>query len=847
MSLRTHASKNPWLLAGAVVALALVAQIPALSGDLIYDDTLLITEDARVTSAGGLWKIWFARGGTNYAPLTMSAFWLQYRLWGEAPAGYHVVTLLMHAVGAALVFLTLKRLKVPGAVVAAMVFAVHPVNVESGAWISQLKNTLAMVFFLLTILTYLKFEDNPRRRGGRMDVRGYVVSAVMFALALLSKPAVVMLPVVLLAMAWWRRSRITLKDLLRSVPFFAMSLGAGLMSMWVQAERAIGSAPIRPEGEGFFTQLAIAGMAVWFYLYKAVVPLGLSLVYPRWEVDGGAIVSYVPLVLLIGGFVALWRARKAWWAGPTLAALGYYVIVLLPMLGFLDNSYWAYSLVADRYQYFSIVAVIALVVAGAAKLLGLAGTDRRKVGVSVAVGFVGVLTVLTWHRAGLFADAVNVWEDTVEKNPRSWFARNNLGSALMRSDRPGKYEAAQPHLAEALALTKDEVLVWVNNGALLHETGRPEGAVAYYREALRLDPMCVMAHLNMGQALVAMGEYDEAIDHYGQVTQVDPQSLPAYVGLAQALREAERFDQAREYLAYALQLVPDDATVNAEMGLTVAMAGRVAEAADYFAKAVRIDRENVLARFGLGKALNELGEPGEAATHLRACIRLAPNHAPGHLQLGIALNDSGKPLTAAGHFARALELDPDSDQAADRLSSSLAGQGRYVEAEDQFIRAVMLRPENPVRRAQLARIFDAQGKAAQAAEQYSISVQLDPEVPDTLNALAWLLATCHDEKIRNGEQAVGLARRARNVAGGQDPATLDTLAAALAEIGQFDEAVKVATQAVKLAEAAISPKATPQDKELLEQYRSRLKRYKAKRPYHSTALTAPGADTPAKK
>jgi len=828
MPLPKLTGRNVWLTAGAILLLAVAAYIPAVTGRFVGDDKALIIDDARVQSADGLWNIWAARGGTTYSPVTTSVFWVQWRLWGTHTAGYHLATLLMHGLAAALVFLTLRRLKVPGALVAAAIFAVHPVNVESAAWICQLKNTLAMVFFLLTILAYLKFERRTERLAGHMDVKWYVVSLVLFALALLSRPAVVMLPVVLLGLAWWRRSRVARRDLVRSVPFFALSLGIGLVTMSV---RAIGENPIRPEVEGFFTKLAISGMAVWFYLYKAVVPLGLSFVYPRWQVDGGAVVSYVPVVLLAGCFAALWLARKTWWGRPVLAATGYFVIVLFPLLGFFDNSYWSHSLVADRYQYFSLVAVIALAVAGGAKLFGSPGTQRGNAGLAVAVTGVVVLAALTWHRAGLFADPVAIWQDTVNRNPDSWYTRNGLGGALLRSERPDRFDRAGEHLARALALTKDEVGVWMNNGVLLYQTGQFRGAVAYCREALRLDQGHVPAHMQIGEALVGLGEYNEAIKHYTEAIRLRPYAVAGYVGLAAALREANRVDEAVKYLTYALKLEPWNFELHVEMGVALATGERLAESGDAFAAAVAINPDNAYARYCLGRIFNELGRSDEALEHLRICVRLAPDVSGVYFELGRAMKAGGNALAAAEHFAMALQLDPDSDEAAELLTGTLIGMGRYAEAAEQLGRTIMLRPDHVPHRLRLVRVLLKQGKGAEAVGQYREIIDRNGGSPETVSALAWLLATWPDEKVRNGAEAVRLAEWACEQTARGAPALLDTLGAAYAEVGRFDDAVQTARETVRLAQFAATSQPSAEQSKLLDEYRKRLKLYQAKRPY----------------
>jgi len=497
MAKAKHIWTSPWLAGAAIVALTLAVYLPVVNADFMWDDDWLLRDSDLIHAPDGLYRFWFTAEAPDYFPLTWSSLWVEWRLWGTHAAGYRATNILLHAAAAVLLWRVLVHLGIPGAWLAGLLFAAHPVNVESVAWISERKNTLAMVFFLLTALAYLRSDRGAR--GG-----WYAACLVFFALALLSKTAVVMLPVALLVVTWWRRGRLGLRDLALAAPMLAMSLACGVVTLLFEYA-LIGGQAVRPAGEGFGAKLAISGLAVWFYLYKAVVPLGLSLVYRRWQVDGGAVLSYVPLVLLAGCFAALWPVRRTRPGRAVLAALACFVVMLLPLLGFIDDPYWIYSLVADRHQYFALVAVVALAGAGGATLFAPGGANRRKVGVVAAVAVVVALASLTWRRAGVFADPVALWRGPAERNPDGWLPQHNLGVALMASDLPDKYDRARPHLARALALVQDRACVWESNAELLYETGRFREAAEHYREALRLNPESVDGHVGLSKALRKAG------------------------------------------------------------------------------------------------------------------------------------------------------------------------------------------------------------------------------------------------------------------------------------------------------------------------------------------------------
>ena len=505
---------NPWLAGAAIVAVTLAVYIPAVNAGFFSDDEWLLHDSPAIKADDGLLCFWFpwvrAPEGykvPDYWPLTWTSLWVEWRMWGMNPAGYHVTNILLHAAAALLAWRVLVRLGIPGAWLAGLLFAVHPVNVESVAWISERKNTLAMVFCLLTALAYLRSNRAGRRAW-------YAACLVFFALSLLSKPAAVMLPVALLVVTWWRRGRLGLRDLALAAPMLAMSLVLGVVTI-LSNQAMIAGHVVRPAGEGFGAKLAISGLAVWFYLCKAVAPVELSLIYPRWQVDGGAVVAYLPLALLLVCFAALWSVRRMRPPRAALAALACFVVMLLPLLGFLDDYYWAFSLVADRHQYFALVAVLALAGAGAVKLIGRAGTWRRRAGVPFVLAVVVALTALTWHRAALFADHEALWRDTLAKNPDAWAPRSSL-VVIMRKQgridemiamcedgvaRGGRYEPrALNDLAWLLATWPDEA---VRDGPRAVRLAERAAALTGRKKPMTLDTLAT--------AYAEVGRFDEAV------------------------------------------------------------------------------------------------------------------------------------------------------------------------------------------------------------------------------------------------------------------------------------------------------------------------------------------------
>jgi len=536
------------LAALALVVATVVLYLPSVGGAPVFDDDVFVFENPLIHAPDGLARFWLSTEPPDYFPVTSSMLWLEWRLWGDDTTGYHVVNVLLHALSCVLLWRVLLRLGVPGAWLAGLLFAVHPVNVESVAWITQRKNTLPMVFYLASVLLYLRFDERAsagERRGGL-----YGAALAAHAVALLAKTSVVSLPFVLLLCAWWRRGRVTRRDLARTAPFFALSLVLGLVTVWYQLEVNIGDEVVRDDGA--LSRLAIAGKAVGFYLSKALVPLELSTIYPRWAVDPGDPRAYVPLALLVGCFALLWARRDAW-GRPLLLALAYYVLGLLPILGFVDNYFMKYSLVADHWQYTSLVGVVAAVAAGlawlGARLPGRLGPWVT--GAAVALP----LAALTWRQQDAYRDSEALWADTLRKNPSAWIAHHGLGQAL---EERGAREEAIAAYRTALGLRPDFGPGHYALAQALDLEGHAEEALAAYREARRLLPDVAHLESNLGGVLYRLERHEEALVHYARAAELDPGTARYAHNAGQALQTLGRFEEAFEQLALALQRAPDD-------------------------------------------------------------------------------------------------------------------------------------------------------------------------------------------------------------------------------------------------------------------------------------------------
>jgi tetratricopeptide (TPR) repeat protein len=698
-----------WFFVLFLFAATLLAYLPVWHAGFIWDDDYWLTTNPLTKDSHGWYRFWFATTTTDYYPLTSSVFWLEWRLWGTNAAGYHVVNVLLHATDAVLLWRLLARLEIPGAKLAAAIFALHPVNVESVAWIAELKDTLAMFFLLLTLLFYLKFDDTKLWRW-------YRVSVGLFVLALLSKSAVAPLPLILLGIVWWRRGRVEWKDILQSVAFFGVAGMLGLITIWFQSHNSIGHLVVRTDG--FWSRLTIAGRAVWFYLYKAVLPVDLLPVYPRWPIGMVNVISFVPGLLLAAVFIVCWKFRATWGRGP-LFGLGCFVVMLLPVLGFLNISYFAYSLVADHWQYFAIAGAIALVAAGITKVLSPSPGGT----VIVSGTLLLVLGVLTWRQADLYHDSETLWLATLAQNPQSWLAHYNLGNALLQN---GKIDEAISHYQQALEIKPNYAVAHNNLGNTLLREGNVDEAILHFQKALEINPYDAIAHYNLGYALQQKGKTDEAIAQFQQALEINPNNAAAHYNLGNALLQTGQVDAAIAHFQQAIQVNPDDADAYNNLGSALLQKGSVDEAITQCQLALKINPGIAQAHNNLGSALLQKGKVDEAITQFQQAIEINPGMPDAHYNLGIALLQKGNVDEAILHLQKAVEINPNYAEAHNNLGNALLQEGNVDEAILHFQRALEIKPNSAVIHNNLGRAFLQETNIDEAILHFQQAVKINP-------------------------------------------------------------------------------------------------------------------------
>ncbi len=702
---------------------AVLAYLPALPGAFIWNDSDYVTAPA-LRSLDGLGRIWAEPGATQqYYPLLHTAFWVQCLLFGDHPLGYHIVTLLLHAASAVLFALFLRRLGCPGAWLAGLIFALHPVHVESVAWIAEQKNTLSLVFYLAAALVYVRFDETRRPRT-------YVAALGLFALSLLSKTVTATLPAALLVVLWWKRGRLDWRrDFLPLLPWLALGAAAGLFSSWVET-RYVGA-----HGADFVIpfpgRLLIAGRAVWFYAGKFFWPFGLNFIYSRWTVDPATWQQWLhPLGVLVAGagFWALRRRTRA-----LLAAFLFFAGSLFPVLGFVNLYGMVYSWVWDHWQYLPDLGLSAFAAAGLVLAWDRAAIRLRWTGPALVAALALGLGALTWDHCRMFRDDETLYRATIARNPDCWMAHNNLGMILARI--PGRLPEAMSEYETALRIKPDHPEAHVNRGNVLaHIPGRLPEAIAEYEAALQIQPDHPEAHYNLGIALAKIpGRLPETIVHFEAALKGEPGSAEIHNNMGIALAQIPgRLPEALAEYEAALALKPDYPEAHNNLGIALAqIPGRLPEAVARFEAAIQIKPDYPEAHFNLGMALaRSPGRLPDAIAQYEEALRIQPDYVEAHLHLGMALaHIPGRLPDAIAQYEEALRIQPDHAQAHINLGVALAQTpGRLAEATAQFEAALRIQPDYPEAHFNLGNaLLEMPGRQQEALAHFEAALRMRPD------------------------------------------------------------------------------------------------------------------------
>ncbi len=781
-----------------------------------YDDNRYVYENPVVqkglTWEGFRWALTYGQIG-HWHPLTWLSHMLDCQLYGLQAGGHHLTNILLHTATAILLFLVLRRMTgfLWRSAFVAAVFAIHPLRVESVAWISERKDVLSAFFFMLTLGAYVRYVRRPP------SVVRYGAVVLLYALGLLSKNMLVTMPFVLLLLDYWPLNRLSgfsprvlLRRVAEKIPLLVLAVGScvatALSPEKVSAEYTL-SFGLRSEN---------AVVSCVTYLWQMIHPAGLACLYPNptnylpfWQVAGA-----LGLLLAISG--AAWAFRQTH-PGLVVGWL-WYLGMMIPVIGMVQISYYAH---ADRYTYLPQIGLYLLLTWAAAELC--AGWRHRRVMLGgcatvilVALIFCARAQTAYWRNSEL------LWTHTLACTSDNFIAQNNLGNALVQE---GAVDEAIAHFQKALQIKPDYAEAHNNLGNALLQKGSVNEAMVHYQKALQIQPDYADAHYNLGNALLQRGAVAEAIVHFQKALQIQPDYAKAHNNLGNALLQKGAVDEAIAHYQKALQIQPDYADAHYNLGYALVQKGKVDEAISHFQRALQIKPDFAEAHYDLGYALVQKGKVDEAISHFQRALQIKPDYAEAHINLGSALLKKGKVDEAISHYQKALQIKPDFAEAHYNLGYALVQKGKADEAISHFQRALQIKPDYAEAHYNLGTALLKKGNVDEAITCFQKALHIKPDYAEAQNTLAWVLATCPLASLRDGNKAVELAQRANQLTGDGNPVVLRTLAAAYAEAGRFPEAVATAQRALQMAGTQSNPA-------LADAIRSQMKLYQAGLPFH---------------
>lgn len=606
---------NDWILGLILLVAVILAYQPVWYAGFVWDDGMLVTANPCIIGPLGLKEIW-TTSAADICPLTLTTFWVEHALWGLQPLPYHLVNVLLHGACAMVLWRVLQNLQVPGAWLGAALWALHPVQVESAAWISELKNAQSGLFYLLTILFFVK-----GLRAGKRDERSswnwnYTLTCFFAALAMASKSSTVVLPAVLCLCAWWIEGRWHWRNLVKVGPIFLMSIAStGLAMRTVQLQ---GVNKDSQWVQSWPERLATAGDEIWFYLGRLVWPHPLMAIYPRWQIDAGSWFSYLPVLAALIGLFVLWLNHQTW-ARPCFFVFVYFLVVLLPVLGLVNHFFRRYSFVADHFQYLAGMGPLALVGAGLARFAYFAIPKRRRLHSALCIGLLLILGILSWQRVWAYGNDETLWTDELAKNPNCWAAYKDLGVVFVQK---GQVDKAMDLFQKALEINPTEAATYYDLGLAFAKKGQVDDAIAQYQKALKITPDLANAHADLGLALVQKGQLDDAIAEYRKALEINPDFVNAHVNLGSALSKKGQMDEAIAQFQKALEINSNIAEIHNNLGNAFSKKGQIDEAIEQYQKALEINPNFAEAHNNLGLVFLRNGQADEAIAQFQEALLL---------------------------------------------------------------------------------------------------------------------------------------------------------------------------------------------------------------------------------
>lgn len=766
----------------------------AIGGGFIWDDDAHVTKEA-LRSLDGLWAIWFKLGATQqYYPLVHSIFWFEHALWGDAASYYHIVNILLHTVVAFLLVAVLRKLEMPGAWLAGFVFALHPVHVESVAWITEQKNTISALFYFATALFYLRFLAQRERKL-------YFLALGFFVLALLSKTVTATLPAALLVILWWKNGRISWrKDVIPLIPFFILGIAGGCFTAWVervyigaQGVDYLSAVTLTP-----VTRVLLAGHVLWFYIGKLLWPVNLIFIYEHWNLSASNPVDYVytlGILVILGvlfriavkGFNA--RGSDTYSRAP-LAGFLFFCGTLFPVLGFANVYPFMFSYVADHFQYLGSIGI--LVPLCAAITLSFDRLSHENRGMASAIGgvFIALLGFLSWNQCSIYTDAETLYKSTITRNPSCWMAHNNLGAIWLNAGRiaeateqfqaaisirknypdaqsnmcgvlikTGHYKEAVEHAELAVALRPGSPQNENNLAIALAGVGRTQEAIEHYKISLKIMPNFVEALNNLANAYMTIGRKQDALECYQTAIKYSPNFPDAYSNLALLLMGVGHTQEAAGLYEKAVQLIPNNFAYRTNLGLCYSNLGRQNEAIAQFGESLKLNQNVADTWFYLANSYITLGRYAESESPLLNVLKLNPAHQGAENNIAAVYYRLGRMPEAVSHYQSAIRMNPNYAEAHSNLGVALVSEKFIDDGIAEYTKAIQLRPDYGDAYNNLALALATQGKHVQAVEYYKKAVTYNDKNPEYFENYARSLKALG--KLKESDSQIAAATKLR--------------------------------------------------------------------------------------
>lgn len=798
----------------AIVLLTSLSYSPAFQAGFVWDDAVF-TENRAVREWGDIWSIWLSPGHIenegHYWPIVYTTFWLEHKIWGLNASGYHIVNVFVHIVNSLLLWRLSLRISVPGAWLIAALFAVHPLHVESVAWIIERKDLLSALFYLSAVLAWLKYQDSNKRKH-------YFLTLALFAAGLLSKSIVVTLPAALLILAWWKNGRLERTDLAGVTPLMVIGFFATLADFLFYSSRESVTLDL-----SLVERLLLAARAVVFYATRLLWPDSLAGIYPLWDIRATDPMAWGYLVVALALPALLWRLRNRVGRGP-LAGVLFFAVTLSPTLGFIDYGYMQFSFVADRFQYLAGIGVIAVVVGGAAAAWHGLPPGGRVATLAVPTAVLAVLALLTWQFVALYRDNETFFRHVVERNPTARGAYDNLSKEL---NDQGRTEEFLDTARTALGYLPNDPTTNVNYALALVKSGHAQKSIDAYRRALELEPDNTRALIDLGTLLRTQERYDEAMDLFRLAVAADDRLSKPHVGMGIVEQSRGNHAEAERHYVRALEVAPGDRDALHNLGVLNFKQKRYEDALASFRAALELqadDKSRAQSHSGVGSSLYQLGRVDEAVRSFNQALALDsdlrsaqdylrriegdnlaamfvagrfvdvldaarrsaqanPGDAQAHFFVGAALSEMGDLDEAERYYRRALDIDPRHRDALVNLSALLMHDESYDEAMDALQTVVDAYPTDAEAHRRMGQIEIARRSLDSAERHYRRAMALGLQDHEVLHGLGKLTLARgeHAEALEFLEAAIELSDT--------DAVLQSNLGVALYHLGRKDEAI----------------------------------------------------------